>query len=459
MAIPAIQTPTSAFTGPYASVRNPILQGYVFNAQLEKPEVSSFVTEKFKNKYKMTTLLNRLGAFKPVANGVYSWFIQDRQRLSATLGTVSGLPATSFQTTLTDIDADSSNLGYFLVNDLVRTESGAILRISSVDAPSGGDQQVTFVKVGGGTIAAADAATGEKIGHISNAFEEGSTGPNGRLFLPSEEYNYTQIFRRGCKVTGDALTQKTYVGDGGSWYWKNEDYMFDEFQYDQELSLMFGVRAIDSASNRRTSKGIWDRIVTNSEGQVQNFASGVGIAESDLQAIITKLNRQAGSDNLLVLAGSEAITDIQIALKNYFLAGAVDYGAFGGNTVGLDASTYKFAGKTLSIMHYPLFDDDKALPFVSTPTSSKVNFRHAAVILDMGDTDNGESLISCQYRELAGEQRKFIHKVIPGMHGGGSADNGGVASNSFDGFEVQVEAEVGWKFMLPNQSAALVPNA
>lgn len=459
MAIPGIQTPTSAYTGPYTSVRQPILQGYVFNAQLEKPEVSSFVTEKFKNKYKLTTLLNRLGAYKPIGNGSFSWFVQDRQRLSATLGTVAGLPATSFTTTLTDIAADTANLGYLLVNDLVRTESGAILRVSAVLSPSGGNQQVTFVKVGGGSIATTDAATGEKIGHISNAFEEGSTGPNGRLFLPSEEYNYTQIFRRGCKVTGNALTEKTWIGDGGSWYWKNEDYMFDEFAYDHELSLMFGLRAIDSATNLRTSRGLWDRIVTAGEGQVQNFASGVGIAEADLQAIITKLNRQAGSDNLLILAGSEAITDIQIALKNYFLAGAVDYGAFGGNTVGLDASTYKFAGKTLSIMHYPLFDDDKALPFTSTPTSTKVNFRHAAVILDLGDTDNGEPLISCMYRELAGEQRKFIHKVLPGMHGGGSSDTGGIASNSFDGFEVQVEAEVGWKFMLPNQSAALVPNS
>jgi hypothetical protein len=440
------------------ATRNPILQGYVFNAQLEKPEVSSFITEKFKDRYKMTTLLNRLGAYKPVSNGVYSWFIQDRQRLSATLGTVAGLPATTFTTTLTDIPADASgNLGYFIVNDLVRTESGAILRVSAV-SNSGGVQQVTFVKVGGGSIAAADAATGEKIGHISNAFEEGSTGPNGRLFLPSESYNYTQTFRRGCKVTGSALTEKTWINDE-SWYWKNEDYTFDEFAYDQELSLMFGVRAADTATGLRTSQGIWDKVVTAGGGQNVSFSSGVGIAESDLQQLITRLNRQAGSSNLLMLCGSEAVTDIQIALKNYFLAGAVDYGAFGGNTVGLDASTYKFGGKTLTLMHYPLFDDDRALPFVATPTTSKVNFRHVALALDLGDTENGEPLIQTMYRELGGEQRKFIHKVIPGMHGGASADNGGIASNSFDGFEVQIEAEIGWKMLLENQSGALIPNA
>jgi hypothetical protein len=106
-------------------------------------------------------------------------------------------------------------------------------------------------------------------------------------------------------------------------------------------------------------------------------------------------------------------------------------------------------------MHYPLFDDDKALPFVSTPTSSKVNFRHAAIILDLGDVDGGVPNISQCYRELAGEQRKFIHKVIPGMHGGSD----GIASNSFDGFEVQVEAELGFRLIQPSLHAALVPNA
>lgn len=455
--IPGISAPSSiTVTG--ASERTPILNGYLFNAGINKPEISSAITEKFRKKFKMTTLINRIGAYSPVASDTFSWSIQDRQRMSATIGSgVTGLPTASLNLVLSDIDyAASATDGYFIVGDVVRTEAGVLLRVTAV-GNSGSDQQITVAKLDGTNITSGEIDNSEKIGHVFNAFEEGSTGPKGRLFVPDGEYNYTQIFRRSTKVTGGALTQKSWIYDGNgaevAWYFKNEDYMFEEFAYDQELALMFGTRS--SSGNRKTSQGIWDRVVTNAGGQIVNFASASKIAETHLQELITKLNRQAGSDELILLAGSEAVSDIHIALKPYFMNGGVDYGTLGQNLLGLDVSSYKFAGKTLHLMHYPLFDDDRALPFVSTPTATKVNFRHTALALDMGDTENGEALISMCYRQLGDEQRKFIHKLIPGMHGG-TGDNGGIAANSFDGYEVQVLAEVGWKVMLPNQMGALI---
>lgn len=453
--VPSISAPSSiSVTG--TSVRHPLLNGYLFNAGINKPEISQFVTEKYKKKYKMTTLLNRIGAYKPIANDTYSWSILDRQRKSATVGSGDGTGAT-LTLVLSDIDFSSGATdGYFIVGDVFRTEAGILGRVDSV-SNSGSDQSIVVSRVDGVNWAAGDIADAEKIGHLFNAFEEGSDGPKGRLSVPDSEYNYTQIFRRGIKVSGSALTQQSWVNNGEAWYWKDEDIMFEQFAYDQELALMFGVKSV--VGNRKTSQGIWDRIVTQAGGQVQNFASGTGISESDLQALITSLNRQAGSDELLLLCGSEAITDLNIALKPYFMNGGVNYGSLGSNLVGLDVASYKFAGKTLQLMHYPLFDDDKALPFTSTPTSTKVNFRHVALALDMGDTENGESLISMCYRQLGSEQRKFIHKVIPGMAGGSTDDNGGIASNSFDGMEVQVESEIGFKVLLPNQMGALVPTS
>lgn len=452
--VPSISAPSS-ITTTGTSVRHPLLNGYLFNAGINMPSISQFVTEKYKKKYKMTALLNRLGAYKPIASDTFSWSIQDRQRKSATVGSGDGTGA-SLTLVLSDIDFSSGATdGYFIVGDVFRTEAGILGRVNSV-SNSGSDQSIVVSRVDGENWAAGDIADGELIGHLFNAFEEGSDGPKGRLSVPSSEYNYTQIFRRGLKVSGSALTQKAWVNNGEAWYFQDEDYMFEEFAYDQELALMFGVRS--SVSNRKTTQGLWDRIVTQAGGQVTNFASGTGISETDLQALITPLNRQAGSDQLLLLCGSDAITDLNIALKPYYMNGGVSYGSLGENLVGLDVASYKFAGKTLNLMHYPLFDDDKALPFVSTPTSTKVNFRHVALALDLGDTDNGESLISMCYRQLGDEQRKMKHKIISGMHGD-SNDNGGQAANSFDGFEVQVLAEVGYKIMLPNQMGALVPTS
>lgn len=452
MPIPGISNPTTTFTGPYNSARNPILNGYLFDATLNMPEVSDVVIEKFKDKYKMTTLLARLGAYDAVPNDVFSWYVQDRQRSSATVSSgVTGLPAASLTLTL-DTVASGANLGYYIVGDTIRTESGKILIVTAVSA-AGGFQTITVAKPDGTNIVTGDIANTETIGHIGTAFEEGSTGPNGRLFLPSETYNYTQIFRRGIKVTGSALTQKSWVNGGEAWYWTDEDYMFDEFYYDQELHLMFGTRSVNGT--RKTSQGIWDRTVTAAEGKVVNFASGTGIAETDLQNIITQLNREAGSNELLCLCGSEAIADIQIALRPYNINGSMDYGKFGNNLVGLDTWSYKFAGKTIHFMHYPLFDDPKALPFISTPTATKVNFRHVALFLDMGNV-YGQPNIGLKYRAHEGENRKFIHQVIPGMHGSGET---GTAANSFDGMEVQIMSEIGYCIKTPWLNAALVPTS
>lgn len=432
------------------SVRNPILNGYVFASGIALPEHSAFLTERYKQ-FTMTSLIDRLGAYEPVQNDTFSWSILDRTRNSATISSGDGTGAT---VTLTlDAAADSANLGAFLVDDVLRTETGTLVKVTAVGA-AGGFQTITVARLDGTNVVAADFADGEKLGHAFTAFDEGSSGPNGRLFLPSEAYNYTQIFRRGVKVTGSALNQKSWLNGGKSWYWTVEDKMFEEFAADQERAVMFGVRT--SVGNKKTMNGIWNRVVTGAEGQVVNYASSTGITESDLQSLIVSLVREGSSNDLVVLCGSDAMADIQQALKAYAVNGGIDYGSFGNNLAGLDFYTYKFFGKTLHFKYYELFDDVKTLPFVSTPTATKINFRHVALALDMGSPD--EPLIKLKYRDGDGGQRKMIHKVISGMHGD-SSDAGGMASNSFDGWEVQVLSEIGLQHTLPNRSGALIASS
>jgi hypothetical protein len=428
-----------------------ILDGYIFASGVNKPTHSDFLTEKFGKLYTMTSLLDKLGAYEPVMNKAYSWSILDRTRSSATLGTVSGLPAATVTVTLSDVDATSPALGYFLVDDVVRSESGRLLKVTAVGT-SGNFQTVTLARVEGGNVASPDIATGEKIGHAFTAFDEGSTGPNGRLFLPAEDYNYTQIFRRAVKVSRGAASTKSYLKVDGKeyWYFTNEKKMFEEFFADQERSLMFGVRT--SVGNKTTSGGIWDKTVTQSLGSIVNYTTSTGIAESDFFTLIPQMIRAGCSKNLLLLAGSEAASDIQQALKYYTLNGGVNFGAFGNNKVGIDVSGYNFLGVNIAMERYPLFDDVKTLPFASTSTASKVNFKQAAIILDLGeDAPN----ITKMYRDGDAGSAKLIKSIIPGMVG----NNSGVSSNSFDGWESQVLAELGWKVNNAHRFGAFVPNA
>lgn len=448
--------PTAGISGPSGalvtgnSVRNPILNGYVFNAGINSAEHSAFLSEKYKQ-FTMTSMLDRIGAYEGIPNDTFSWSILDRTRASATISSGDGTGAT---VTLTlDTVAATTNLGYFLVDDVLRTETGTLVKVTAV-GDAGGYQTITVARLDGTNIVAADFADGEQIGHAFTAFDEGSSGPNGRIFLPYEEYNYTQIFRRGVKVTGGALNQKSYLNGGKSWYWTVEDKMFEEHQADLERAIMFGTRT--SVGNKKTFRGIWDRVVTGAEGQVTNYSSTTGITESDIQSMITSLVREGSSNDIVLLCGSDAMADIQQALKAYAVNGGLDYGSFGSNVAGLDFSTYKFFGKTLLLKYYELFDDVKTLPFVSTPTATKINFRHVALALDMGSAD--EPLMKLKYRDGDGGQRKLIHKVIPGMHGD-SSDMGGIAANSFDGWEVQILSECSLEHRLPNRSGALIGNS
>jgi hypothetical protein len=450
--------PSGALVGGTIS-RNPLLQDYVFNAGLVKPEHSSWLVEKY-NQYTLTVLTDRMGAWEPIMNDTLSWSVLDRTRKSATLssGFTNGVASDTY--TL-DITAATANLGYFLVGDVVRTESGVLLKVTAV-GDAGGFQTITVSKFDGSNIVTGDTADGEKLGHAFNVHAQASNGPAGRVYLPTEEYNYTQILKSGTKVGRDMLSNKIWldVAGGQSWYWENEQIMFDEHFRDIENTIMFGTRS--SSGSTKTTRGIWDRVVTAGEGQVINYASGTGITESNIQSLIERLVREGSSSELLVLCGSTAFSQIQQALKSYAVNGGIDYGAFGGNAVGLDIMTYQFFGKKLNFVHYALFDDDKMLPFVSTPTSTKVNFRNVALFLDMGSTSKGEKLLKLYYRDGDAGQAKLIHKVIPGMVGIGGAntsDTGGIAANSFDGFEVQVLTEMLVKFSLPNRSGALIANS
>lgn len=449
--------PSGSLVGGTTS-RNPILQDYVFQSGLIQPDHSSWLFDIYPQ-YRLTVLMDKLGGFSPIKNDILSWSKLDRTRKSATVSVLSdALPVAATTLTLSDIDASATELGYFLVNDVIRTENGTLLRVTAVGT-SGSDQTITVANLGGGNIAAGAVAVSEKIGHAYNAWAPGSTGPAGRLYLPEEEYNYSQIFRRGSKIDRGSFSNRIYLkefgvlgAEGESWMFHNEKIDIMEHMRDLENAIMFGTRST-VAGSYKTTRGIWDRVVTSAEGQVVNFTAATGISESDLQTLAVRLARQGGGKELLVLCGSEAMMDIQQALKQYVVNGGVSFGAFGGNTVGLDITQYKFGGFTMNFMHYPLFDDDKLLPFVSTPTSTKINFRHVALFLDLGSP--GEKLLQLRYRDGDLGPAKFVHQYINGMF----PVDGNMSANSFDGAEYQLLSEILVEYKGPNRSGVLVPNA
>lgn len=164
--MPALGNPTPPLVGGNSALST-ILQGYVFQSGIHKPEHSSILTWKYPQYY-MTSMLDRLGSSEPVSQDIFSWNIIDRTRESGTASSVTGVPGTSATFEITEFDFDGTKLGYLVVGDVIRTQSGALLRVTAsvVSTVLSNKQKVTVVKHDGGTIAATDLADTMVFGHV-----------------------------------------------------------------------------------------------------------------------------------------------------------------------------------------------------------------------------------------------------------------------------------------------------
>jgi hypothetical protein len=441
--------PSGALVGGTSS-RNPILEGYVFQSGIHDPEHSKILTYKYPQYY-MTALLDKLGADEPVAQTVFSWSTMDRTRKSSVVSSVAnGTTATATITTDIVSDVANGNLGYFIVGDVIRLESGELGRVTAI-SESGGFQLIDVVRVVGGNWSTSLVLAAMVFGLVFTAFGEATNGPTGRLFLPTEDYNYTQILKASVKVSGTEFTNRTILGDGKAWYFTVEDIVRKEFARDRELVVLFGER---NGTGVKTTKGILSWVTA--EGIINTYASALGVTEADLQDHIADLLPEGGSNEYLVLCGSTFLKNAQKALKDYAINGAINYGSFGKNMAGLDFKGYEFMGKKVYFAYYELFDDPKVLPYSGTPSSSKINFKDFSLWLDLGTDSAGQKLITLKYKSHGGFSRKFIQKIIAGMMSPSGTE---FAAHSGDYFEIQWLSEIAVQVRNANRMGILRANS
>lgn len=411
----------------------------------------------------MTALLDRIdGGSEEISQNVWSWFEMGRTRKGGTITDIS-TGANGISTSTVQFDTGytygSGNLGYLIVGDVIRFHTGATGRVTAVGAGLGTAtyQNVTVEHIDGRTWTADETAgtgvgatTTGVYGHVFNAQAEASEAPNGRTYLPEEKYNFTTILRRSFKVSGTEATNRTYIGSGGAWFFEIENIEMKELARDKEGLVVFGssYKGSSTTGDVKTGAGLWELALAN--GVKTNFAAATGVTETDIQDTLQDMLVVGGSSNKLGLCGSQIHLDAQRALRDYHVAGSINYGGFGGNEVGLDVSSYRLGGQTLDLVHYALFDDVSMVPTPATLSSTATDFKNAMLILDMGVDDKGKKLISLKYKGLNGSSRKFVHGYEDGMM---SADgqNGGKVANGGDYFKIHYLIEMGLECRVPER--------
>ena len=427
-----------------------IMSGHVWSAGIHKEEHSNILSHLYPQYYGIA-LLEKLGAYEPIAADTWTWNIMDRTRLAGSVDSITtALPASSVEfTTNYEWDGDGK-LGYLVVGDTIRTQSGALLRVNEVGDDSG-LQTVTVTKVGGGNITSDDLAVDFVFGHIASSFAEGTNQPKGRLYLPREEGNVLQILKRTVEVTGSEFTNRTRIGDGKAWYFTVEEITMNEFQKDRELAVLFGKTQTTGARNTR---GLIDYGLEY--GIVSQYDAGTGLTERDIQDQITAHLVEGSSGDLVVLAGSEYVAQFNRALKDYAMQGAQ---SFDNKVAGLDFQVYNFGGKKINVAHHVLFDDPEILPYLDDPSADAINFRYFSLWLDLGQMPlQGKKGITLKYKALNGYSRKLIVRTAAGMM---SPENADVISDmdGYDGFKTFFLSEIGIEVLFPNRIGIQYANA
>lgn len=427
-----------------------ILSGHVFASGIHKEEHSNILSYIYPQYY-ATALLEKLGAYEPLAADTWTWNIMDRTRLAGTVTAIeTTLPAASVVLTTDYVWDGSAKLGYLIEGDTIRTTKGALLRVSATEN-AGGFQEVTLEKVGGGNIVAADVAVGVQFGHIANAFAEGTNQPKGRLYLPREEGNVLQILKATCEVTGSEFTNRTRLGDGEAWYFTVEDITMKEFQKSRELAVLFGKTQTTGARNTR---GLIDYALEY--GIQELYDAGTGLTERELQDHITNMVVEGAAGDIVVLAGSQFVAEFNRALRDYAIGGAQSYDS---KPAGLDFQTYNFGGKKINVAHHVLFDDPEVFPFIAAPNATDINFRYFSLWIPMGQAElQGGKDITLKYKAHGGQSRKLIIKIAAGMM---SPEETTVISDmeGYDGFKVFYLSEIGIEVRFPNRLGIMYANA
>lgn len=442
----------SSITGSGALNRNTdILAGHVFNAGLEKPDVSPILTIKFPQYY-LTSLSEKIAGVS-VAQGSkeHSWYVLDRTRKSATASSIaSGTTASAVITTDITYVAASGNYGYFVVGDTIKVLDSGENGVVTAVGESGGFQTITVARTSGGNWSVALLPTGAKIGHIGTAFAEGSAGSGGvRSYLPSASSNVMQIFRRGFKVTSDMMNQKTWIGDK-TWYFQNEDIEQQEFLRDIEATLVFGTHFQSTAlGGRNFTRGLVQYAETS--GTNMGFSSSIGVQEADIAEFIRLSVVQNSSDNLIALCGSRFLLDVQRALADRYRT--IPNSEKLAEIAGLNFQSYEILGKKIHFALYELFTDTAIVPTV-TPSTTAKDWDNACLILDFGTVAGGERNVQVRYRTGETGDRKMVQKFITGM-----ASPGLNVSNAYDGLQGELLAEMMTKVVLPNRLGIIAANS
>ena len=440
-------------------------------ALLTRPEISMNVVNLFEDNFSaFSSYLSRRGMakkglikdfssddFKVIGNRKFMWALKGYPfRKGALVSAVASAPTATANNATFTIE---TNTNYFSPNDVLELKDRRthiqILNVYPVETTSGTwTYQVKNVSNVAGSFIPQDLLNaGDEVGFSHTAFHEMSETGYEKNTFPEWHTNYMTIQRMQYSISGSAQNTVLWVEHNGQklWFKQQELEMMRRWAYARENQLLYGKATIDSneatyvrdLNGREIIQG--DGLIAQGDGSLkyQYNTLNVRVLENVMQNLQLMSNTGSGTNEVFVMGGQAFIWDFQRLMRDVFKYNPMPlFTSDSDGKAGVKSvfNAYEMGGVRLVTAWNAAFDAawrPQATDIYGTSKESK-----RAIFVNLGNTIGGDPMCELIALGNGGEDRRFVKKIIDGM----SSPDGNkraTASNSMDGYQVQVLSETG----------------
>lgn len=301
-------------------------------------------------------------------------------------------------------------------------------------------------------VPAALVTAGEEVGFSHTAFHELSETGYEKNTFPEWHTNYMTIQRMQFSISGSAANTVLWIEHGGQklWMFEQEKEMMRRWAIARENQLLFGKATIDENDNvylkdlrgRDIIQG--DGLLSQGEGSLKYQYNTLTIKVlENIMSNMQLLSNSDGVTELFLLGGQKLVWDFQKLMRDVFRYNPIPLftGGKGGDR-GINATfnSYEIGGVRIVVAWHKPFDAQWRPQSRDAFGVNKESYR--GIFTSLGNTVGSDPGVELIALGAGGGDRSFVKKTITGMASPGKSQ-GEFASNSMDGFQVQILSETG----------------
>jgi hypothetical protein len=307
--------------------------------------------------------------------------------------------------------------------------------------------------VAGGWVDPTLLAIGKEVGFSYTAFPELSETGYEKNTFPEWHTNYMTIQRMQFSISGSAQNTVLWVEHNGQklWFKQQEMDMLRRWAYARENQLIFGRASID-ANDNVFLKDLKGRDIVQGDGIVAQGDSSLKFQYNNmnvktLENIMQNLQLLSNNDGMtevFVMGGQAFVWNFQRLMRDVFkynplpLFVSEEDKAKG---VKVAFNSYEMGGVKLVVAW------NKAMDAAWRPQSKDifgVNLEsYRGFFMSLGNTIGGDANVDLVSLGNGSDDRRYVKKVIDGMSTPQGTGRREFASNSVDGYQVQILSETG----------------